>query len=63
MKSVFGIFDDENAIAMMLALLAQGQKSQGGESEAEFDEETGILTINATAICFPMLVQKSYVLN
>ena len=59
MKSVFGIFDDENAIAMMLALLAQGQKSQGGESEAEFDEETGILTINATAICFPMLVHES----
>jgi hypothetical protein len=58
MKSVFGIFDDENAIAMMLALLAQGQKSQGGESEAEFDEETGTLTINATAICFPMLVHE-----
>ena len=58
MKSVFGIFDDENAIAMMLALLAQGQKAQGGESEAEFDEETGTLTINATAICFPMLVHE-----
>jgi len=58
MKSVFGIFDDENAIAMMLALLAQGQKAQGGESEAEFDEKTGTLTINATAICFPMLVHE-----
>jgi len=58
MKSVFGIYDDEDAIAMMLALLAQGQKSQGGESEAKFDEETGTLTINATAICFPMLVHE-----
>jgi hypothetical protein len=58
MKSVFGIFDNENAIAQMLALLAQGQKPQGGESEAEFDEETGTLTINATAICFPMLVHE-----
>ena len=58
MKSVFGMFDDANGIAMMLALLAQGQRSQGGESEAEFNEETGILTINATAICFPMLVHE-----
>ena len=58
MKSVFGIYDDENAIAQMLALLAQGQKSQGGESEAYYDEETETLVINATAICFPMLVHE-----
>ena len=58
MKSVFGIYDDENAIAMMLAQLAQAQESKGGESEADFDEETGVLTIRATAICFPMLVHE-----
>jgi hypothetical protein len=58
MKSVFGIYDDENAIAQMLALLAQGQKLQGGESEAYYDEETETLVINATAICFPMLVHE-----
>jgi hypothetical protein len=58
MKSVFGIYDDENAIAMMLAQLAQAQEPKGGESEADFDEETGVLTIRATAICFPMLVHE-----
>ena len=58
MKSVFGIYDDENAIAQMLALLAQGQKLQGGESEAYYDEGTETLVINATAICFPMLVHE-----
>ena len=33
LKLAFGIYDDENAIAMMLAALAQGAKMQGGESE------------------------------
>ena len=58
LKMVFGIYDDENAIAMMLAALAQGQKMQGGESEMEFDEETGQFIIKARAICFPMLVHE-----
>lgn len=60
----FGIYDDENAIALMLSLLAQGQKTQGGESEAEYEEyeedgETkGRFVIKARAICFPMLVHE-----
>jgi hypothetical protein len=58
LKLVFGIYDDENAIAMMLAALAQGQKPQGGESEMEFDEETGQFVIKAKALCFPMLVHE-----
>jgi len=58
LKMVFGIYDDENAIAMMLAALAQGQKPQGGESEMEFDEETGQFVIKAKALCFPMLVHE-----
>jgi hypothetical protein len=58
LKLAFGIYDDENAIAMMLAALAQGQKMQGGESEMEFDEETGQFVIKAKAICFPMLVHE-----
>jgi hypothetical protein len=33
MKNSFGIYDDENAIAMMLSLLAQGQKVAGGSSK------------------------------
>jgi len=58
LKMVFGVYDDENAIAMMLAALAQGQKMQGGESEMEYDEETGQFVIKARALCFPMLVHE-----
>jgi len=58
LKMVFGIYDDENAIAMMLAALAQGQKMEGGESEMEYDEETGQFVIKARALCFPMLVHE-----
>ena len=58
LKLAFGIYDDENAIAMMLAALAQGAKMQGGESEMEYDDETGQFVIKAKAICFPMLVHE-----
>jgi hypothetical protein len=58
LKLAFGIYDDENAIAMMLAALAQGQAPQGGESEMEYDEETGQFVIKARALCFPMLVHE-----
>lgn len=58
MKLVFGIFDDENAIAMMLAQLAQEQKMQGGESDIEYDEEEEQFIIKATGLCFPMLVHE-----
>jgi hypothetical protein len=58
LKLAFGIYDDENAIAMLLAALAQGQKPQGGESEMEYDEENEQFVIKARAICFPMLVHE-----
>jgi len=58
LKLAFGIYDDENAIAMMLAALAQGQKMQGGESKMEYDEENDQFIIKAKAICFPMLVHE-----
>jgi hypothetical protein len=58
LKLVFGIYDDENAIAMLLAALAQGQKPQGGESEMVYDEENEQFVIKAKAICFPMLVHE-----
>lgn len=58
LKLAFGIYDDENAIAMMLAALAQGQKMQGGESEMEYDEKNEQFVIKARAICFPMLVHE-----
>ena len=58
LKLAFGIYDNEDAIAMMLAALAQGQKMQGGESEMEYDEQEEQFVIKAKAICFPMLVHE-----
>ena len=58
LKQVFGIYDDENAIAMMLAALEQGQKMAGGESEMVYDEETDQFVVKARALCFPMLVHE-----
>ena len=58
LKLVFGTYDDDNAIAMMLAAIAQGQKMQGGESEMEYDDENDQFIIKAQAMCFPMLVHE-----
>jgi len=58
LKQVFGIYDDENAIAMMLAALEQGQKMAGGDSEMVYDEEEERFVIKARALCFPMLVHE-----
>ena len=58
LKLVFGIYDDENAIAMMLAAISQGQKMQGGESEMEYDDENDQFIIKAQALCYPMLVHE-----
>lgn len=54
----FGIFDNDEAVALMLALLAQKQKIEGGEADASYDEDTGVLTITARALNFPMLVHE-----
>jgi hypothetical protein len=58
LKLAFGIYDDENAIAMMLAAIEQNQKIAGGESEMEYDEENEQFIIKARAICYPMLVHE-----
>jgi hypothetical protein len=58
LKLAFGIYDNEDAIALLLARLAQGQKAQGGESEMDYDEEKKQFVIKARAICFPMLVHE-----
>lgn len=58
LKLVFGIYDDENAIAMMLAALSQGMKQEGGQSDMEYDEENNQFVIKAKALCFPMLVHE-----
>ena len=58
LKLSFGIYDDENAIAMLLAMIAQNMNMPGGESEMEYDEEKEQFVIKARAICFPMLVHE-----
>ena len=58
LKQVFGIYDNEDAIAMMLAALEQGQKIAGGKSEMVYDEDTEQFVIKARALCFPMLVHE-----
>lgn len=38
MKNTFGVYDDENAIAMFLAMIAQGHKAAGGSSKVIINE-------------------------
>ena len=52
------LYDDDNAIAMMMAMLAQGGATQGGESEVDWNEEEDTMTIKATALVFPILMQE-----
>jgi hypothetical protein len=54
----FGIFDNEEAVALMLSLLAQGNKVEGGSMEVEYDEDKNKLIIHARALNFPMLVHE-----
>ena len=54
----YGIYDDDAAIAMMMAMLAQGGGAQGGESEIDWNEEDDTMTIKATALTFPILMQE-----
>ena len=54
----FGIYDDDEAIAMLLAMLAQQQSAKGGEAEGGFDEESGELVVKATGANFAFLVHE-----
>jgi hypothetical protein len=59
LKLVFGTYDDENAIALMLSMIAKGTKFDGGnESDMQYDEENDQFVIKARAACFPMLVHE-----
>lgn len=74
MKGVFGIFDDENAIALMLQMLAMNANAEGAKGgmvkikiktpkKREDDEEgeeplSYDITIIAQALCFPMLLHE-----
>lgn len=59
LKNSFGIYDDDNAIAMLLAALAQGHKAAGGSSQVVISEaQSSTIIIKANAINFPMLVHE-----
>jgi len=58
LKLAFGIYDDENAIAMLLAMVEQNSSQGGGTSEMSYDEDNEQFVIHARAICFPMLVHE-----
>jgi len=59
LKKVFGVFHDEQALAMFLAMLAGGAGggAKGGESEAIFTED-GNLKIRAAGLIFPFLMHE-----
>lgn len=54
----FGIYDDEQAIQMLLNLIAKNKNMPGGESKMEWDDDAKRFVIKARAICFPMLVHE-----
>jgi len=58
LNAAFGIYDDDEAIAMLLAMLAQQNKAEGGESEGGYDEETDELVIKAWGSNFAFLVHE-----
>jgi hypothetical protein len=58
LNAAFGIYDDEQAIAMLLAMLAQSTKVEGGESEGGYDEETDEIVIKAWGSNFAFLVHE-----
>jgi hypothetical protein len=58
LKSVFGIYDDDNAIAMLLSAVAQKSSAAGGLSEGYYDEETEMFVIKAQGIVFPILLHE-----
>lgn len=58
LKLAFGIYDDENAIAMLLAMMSQNASQGGSTSEMSYDEDNEQFVIHARAICFPMLVHE-----
>lgn len=55
MNEVFGIYHNNDAIAMLLAAVASGAKPAGGSSKIIISEALGV---RARAVCFPMLVHE-----
>lgn len=58
LKNAYGIYDDDQTIAMMLAMVSRNQQTTGGLSSVKFDEQKGKFVIKAQALCFPILLQE-----
>jgi hypothetical protein len=59
MKNVFGVYDDDEGLAMLLAMLAARGAGGAGGGEVETEEdENGKFVIKAQAMTFPMLVHE-----
>jgi hypothetical protein len=54
MKEVFGVYDDDNAIAMFLNAIAQGQKTGGGSSKVIIKE----IKVNKPSQKLPLIKYK-----
>jgi len=61
LNDAYGIYDDDDAIAMMLQMLSQGGgqgATAGGMSQGYFDENADQFVVKAEALIFPILVQE-----
>lgn len=54
MKDTFGVYDNDEAIALMLAAVTSNNKIAGGSSKIIIEA----ISIRARAVCFPMLVHE-----
>lgn len=58
LKNSYGIYDDDQTIAMMLSMLSRNAQTNGGEVDVDYNENEDKFIIKAQALCFPILLQE-----
>jgi hypothetical protein len=58
LKNIWGTYDNEEAIAMLLAMVANNTSISGGQSDMTYNEKEDRFVIKARAICFPILLHE-----
>lgn len=58
LKNVFGVYDDEQALAMLQTKIAQNQNEGGGEVNIDYEEDKDRYIINAVGLTFSMLLHE-----
>lgn len=58
LKLTFGAYDDDQLIALALAMMSQNQSMGGGKSQVKYDQEKDKFVINAEALNFAFLVHE-----